>query len=70
MENTIEKRMKVEVGKFNETSWAVWAYVSINQGTWSKGELISGRYNTREEAKDAARDMAESLKGYGFKVNL
>ena len=70
MENTVGKRMKLEVGKFNRDSWAIWAYVSINQGTWSKGELITGRYNTREQAKEAAQDMAQSLKGDGWKVSL
>ena len=40
MENAREKRMKLEVGKFNRDSWAIWAYVSINQGTWSKGGAV------------------------------
>ena len=68
MENTSEKRVKLEIGKFNRDSWAVWTYVSINQGTWSTGELLAGRYNTREQAAQAAQDIRQYLKDNGFKV--
>ncbi len=70
MANTNEKRMKLEVGKFNRDSWAIWGYVMRTQGTWGTAELITGRYNTREQAKEAAQDMAQYLTGYGWKVNL
>ncbi len=70
MAKTNEKRMKLEVGKFNRDSWAIWAYTMRAQGKWSTGELITGRYNTREQAKEAAQDTAQSLKGDGWKVSL
>ncbi len=70
MENTGEKIAKLEVGKFNARSWAVWGYIMRPNGKWSTGELITGRYNTREQAKEAAQDMAQSLKGDGWKVSL
>ncbi len=75
MENTGEKIAKLEVGKFNARSWAVWGYIMRPNGKWSTGERIidlynNDLYNTRQEAKEAAREMAEYLKDYGWKVSL
>ena len=55
MENAREKRMKLEVGKFNRDSWAIWAYTMRAQGKWSTGELITGRYNTVSKPKKQRR---------------